>query len=258
LVLLAPPTSAVPRSFQNVTRDSSQHTGLVREMQRLRGAVYLDDGAVERRQLSDDGLHRTPEDQKSWHLLMLNPHGRVSSCAWYLLHENATSIQTLRARRCPLGQDPVSRPTFEAAVQTELDRARQQGLRYAEVGGWAVSKESRCTAEGLVLALAAYSLSRALGGALGMTTATVRHSSSTILRRLGGSHMQLNGQSIEPYYDPTYQCEMELLRFDSRTPSAKYVGLIDRIQARLANVPVFAAHTVLDVTRPSLEPSVAA
>jgi hypothetical protein len=33
---------------------------------------------------------------------------------------------------------------------------------------------------------------------------------------------------------------MELLRFDSRKPSAKYLPLIAGIQARLANVAVFA------------------
>jgi hypothetical protein len=241
LLLLAPPSASVPTFFRKVTADTKEHLRLVREMQRLRGSVYLDDGAVERAQLSDDGLHQTPEDKNSWHLLMRNPAGRVSSCAWYMEHQNAQSLRQLRARTCPLGRDVAHKETFQRAVQHELDRASAAGLKYAEVGGWAVAKESRCTAEGLVLALAAYSLGRAFGGALGLTTATVRHSSSTILRRLGGSLLQAGDESIPPYYDPHYQCDMELLRFDSRRPSAKYVGLIDRLQARLATVTVVAA-----------------
>lgn len=258
LLLLAPPTSEVPAFFTKVTADSSAHTRLVEEMQRLRGSVYLDDGAVERAQLSDDGLHQTPEDSRSWHLLMRNVQGRVSSCVWYMPHASALSLQQLRARKCPLGQDDVHSATFERAVQSELDRARDEGLQYAEVGGWAVARESRCTAEGLLLALAAYSLGRAFGGALGLTTATVRHSSSTILRRLGGSHLQAGDETVPSYFDPHYQCDMELLRFDTRRPSAKYAGLIGRIQARLATVSVVATTAASAISHTALEPLCAA
>jgi hypothetical protein len=209
-------------------------------MQHLRGAIYFEDGAVDRRQLSDDGLHRTPEDGHSWHLLMRGAGGHVSSCVWYLQHDRPPTIEQLRVRRCPLRHDPSSAALFEAAVQSELDRAAKERLMYAEVGGWAVVKGSRCTAEGLVLALAAYSLGRAFGGALGLTTATMRHASATILRRIGGKHLQHDGRNIPAYYDPYYRCEMELLRFDSRAPSAKFADLIDRIQALLARVPVVA------------------
>src|SRR4029434_5912216 len=130
-------------------------------------------------------------------------------------------------------------------------------------GGWAVAKESRCTSEGLLLALAAYSLGRLLGGALGMTTATVRHSSSTILRRIGGSQLEANGSVVPPYYDPKYKCEMELLRFDSRRPNAKFRGVIDLLRDKLANVLVVGSQSAVDAPAPyycpppALQPSVA-
>ena len=174
LILLAPSADSVGDGFRNVTFNRHRHAERVREMQRLRGKVYLEDGAIERRQLSTDGLHRTPEDERSWHLLMLGRDGRISACAWYLEHENTTSIRNLRVRNCPLAATESGRERLHAAVQSEIDRARQDGLSYAEVGGWAVSKQCRCTSEGLLLALAAYSLGRRLGGALGITTATVR------------------------------------------------------------------------------------
>ncbi len=244
LILLAPSAESVGDGFRNVTFDRHRHAERVREMQRLRGKVYLEDGAIERRQLSTDGLHRTPEDERSWHLLMLGRDSRISACAWYLEHENTTSIQNLRVRNCPLAATESGRERLHAAVKSEIDRARQDGLRYAEVGGWAVSKQCRCTSEGLLLALAAYSLGRRLGGALGITTATVRHSSSTILRRLGGSHLEVDGTVVPPYFDPKYNCEMELLRFDSRRPNAKYAGLIELLRDRLTNVAVFASDAV--------------
>ena len=87
LVLLAP-HSSVPNTFQNVETDSRQHGQFVREMQALRGRVYLQDGAIGRDQLSADGLHETAEDERSWHLLTLDKDRRVSGCAWYLEHES--------------------------------------------------------------------------------------------------------------------------------------------------------------------------
>jgi len=240
LVLLAPPDREIPSSFENVRRDSNKHQHLVKEMQRLRGSIYLQDGAVQRDQLSTDGLHRTPEDDRSWHLLMLNKDRQVSSCAWYMEHDETAAFEKLRVRNCPLARLEEWRDKLWLAVESELARARRHCLRYAEVGGWAVAKESRCTSEGLLLALAAYSLGRTLGGALGLTTATVRHSSSTILRRLGGSSLEVDGAAVPSYYDPKYRCEMELLRFDSRRPNAKYCGLIELLRAQLTNVAVIA------------------
>jgi hypothetical protein len=125
-------------------------------------------------------------------------------------------------------------------VEAELTRAREEYLKYAEVGGWAVAKESRCTSEGLLLALAGYSLGRICGGCLGLTTATVRHCSSSILRRLGGSPLEAGGKAVPSYYDPKYDCHMEILRFDSRKPNAKYADVIELLREKMANVKVIA------------------
>jgi hypothetical protein len=247
LVLLAPPHSEVPEHFRNVSYDMQRHQEMVMQIQQLRGSVYLQDGAVRRDQLSPDGLHRTPEDDHSWHLLMLNRHMDVSSCVWYLQHDEQADFESLRVRNCPLTRTLSWHERVGEAVRLDLQRARAERLRYAEVGGWAVARESRCTSEGLLLALAAYSLGRALGGALGLTTATVRHSSSTILRRIGGSHLEVEGVKVPPYYDPKYRCEMELLRFDSRRPNAKYASLIELLKDKLANVAVIAANVPLNV-----------
>jgi hypothetical protein len=263
LVLLAPPQTSVPRVFTSVDSDMRFHRALVREVQRMRGGIYLEDGAVQRHELSPAGLHETPEDLKSWHLVILSKQQRVSACVWYLEHEGATRMEHLRVRNCPLVHADAWRDTLRNAVESELSRARKYRLHYAEVGGWAVAKESRCTSEGLLLALAAYSLGRLLGGALGMTTATVRHSSSTILRRIGGSQLEANGSVVPPYYDPKYKCEMELLRFDSRRPNAKFRGVIDLLRDKLANVLVIGSQSAVDAPAPyycpppALQPSFA-
>lgn len=240
LVLLAPPHARLSSTFQNVTHDSTRRARLVHEMQKVRGAIYLHGGYVTTGELSADGLHQTAEDERSWHLLMLDGDGHVSSCAWYLEHETGSSVEELRVRHCPLARMDEWREKLYRAVELEMSRARQAGLRYAEVGGWAVSRARRCTSEGLVLALAAYGLCRVLGGALGITTANVTHASSSILRRLGGSYLEFDGTPMPAYFDPKYNTMIELLRFDSRQPNAKFVGLIDRLKGQLANVPIVA------------------
>jgi hypothetical protein len=245
LILLAPPSAtSVQDGFENVTFDSHRRDELIREMQQLRGSVYLEDGALARHELSQDGLHQTPEDDRSWLLLMVDPDHHVTGCIWYLDHPNTTSIQSLRVRNSPLAKMERWRDTLRVAVESEIARARRDALRYIEVGGWAVSKQCRCKAEGLLLALAGYSLGRHLGGALFITTATVRHSSSAILRRLGGSSLEVDGTAVPSYFDPKYNCEMELLRFDSRSPNAKYTGIVNLLRDKLRNAAVFASDPI--------------
>jgi hypothetical protein len=240
LVLLAPPTTRVPVGFDHIDVNPQRHAELLAEMQRLRGGIYFDDGALDRQHLSADGLHQTPEDEQSWHLLMLDSVGRIDACIWYMEHAPTVAVDRLRVKHCPLADEPIWRDTLLNAVEQDLAAAQRDGLGYAEVGGWAVAERNRCTSEGLVLALASYSLGRMLGGALGMTTATVRHCSSTILRRLGGSDLRADGRIVPSYYDPRYKCEMELLRFDSRQPSSKYASFVDLLKDKLAEVLVIA------------------
>jgi hypothetical protein len=243
LVLVAPSQATLPEVFKAVTVDTDRHAEFVRQMQAVRGAIYLQGGYVKRQQLSS-GLHRTPEDERSWHLLMTDGNGQVSSCLWVLAHRNTTNVQHLRVRNCPLAHGEWHDRLF-GAVESEIARARREGLRYVEAGGWAVSASRRCTSEGLLLPLAGYSLCRILGGALGITTANVTHSSSSILQRLGFSHLEFNGTAMPAYFDPRYNTMIELLRWDSRRPSAKFVGLIELLRQKLAHVPVFAMSHVM-------------
>jgi len=238
LVLVAPPQASFDDAFKNVSNDSAENTRLIHEMQTLRGAIYLDEGNVKRRELTADGRHVTAEDDKSWHLLMTDEAGHVRSCALYILHEDASSIQDLRLRHCPLVKRAASRTQVKVAVESEIDRARRANLRFAELGGWAISKERRGTPEGLMMALATYGLSRMLGGALGITTANVAHSCSSILRRLGGAYLEFEGAPIASYFDPRYNTEIDLLKFDSRAPSPKYAELIELVMGKLAKVSV--------------------
>ena len=243
-LLLLAPAGEIPEFFQNVSTDEDQHNRLVREMQALRGRVYLADGAVDKTQLSRDGRHQTAEDEKSWHLLTLDERQRVTGCAWYLQHDDEVKPHHLRVRHCPLALMATWRDKLWKSIESEIARAGRECLKYAEVGGWAVSERSRCTSEGLLLALAGYSLGGICGGCLGLTTATVRHCSASILRRLGGAPLTVDGTTVPTYYDPRYKCDMEILRFDSRRPNTKYASLVEALREKMANVRVIALPSV--------------
>jgi hypothetical protein len=238
LVLVAPLHVTRFDAFSKVTADTAHNRRLVEEMQRLRGSIYLNEGNLKAHELTSDGRHRTPEDDLSWHLLMTDQAGRIRSCALYLEHENVSTIEDLRLKNCPLVKRADSRDKVKFAVEAEIARATAEGLRFAEVGGWAISKERRGSPEGLMIALATYGLSRMLGGAIGITTANVAHSCSSILRRFGGAYLEFEGKPIPSYFDPKYNTEIDLLRFDSRHPSPRYAELIDSVMNVLANVSV--------------------
>jgi hypothetical protein len=243
IVLVAPSSESVSDFFDNVQIDARLHNDFIGDIQRFRGGIYLEDGAVQRHQLTPDGRHETPEDDNAWHMLLLDKQQKLTACALYNEHQNTVEPTDLRVRHCPLATQSEWSSTLWKAISDEITRARREHLEYAELGGWAVAPESRRTSGPLTMALAVYGFSRRHGGALGMTTATFRHCSAVILQRLGGSRFEVDGTVLPPYYDPRYSCMMEMLRFDSRRPNPKYVSLIDQLRDRLAQVLV--------ITRPA-------
>ena len=207
----------------------------------MRGRVYLDDGAIGRHQLGKDSRHRSTADYSSWHLLTLDEQGHVSGCVRYREHQNTVSFHELGLRDCAMAECRHWGAKLKGAVEHDLAVARRLAISFVEVGGWALAKERRCTGEALRTALATYALAQTLGGCVGIATATVRHRSSSILRRIGGKSLEINGESLPAYYDPQYNCDMEVVRFTSDTPNHKYRRWLDHICASLLEVPVLSS-----------------
>jgi hypothetical protein len=241
LMLLAPASDAVPSTFQDVDVDPRQHEHLLSQVQRLRGHVYCEDGAITPAQLTADGRHVQEADQFSWHVVSVQPDGEVTGCARYRPHAPKVAPEELGVWRSALARDPAWRSSFRQAVVHEIDLAWARGLSYVEVGGWAVARQWRGSLHAFETALSTYALASGLGGCIGITTATVRHCSARILRKLGGRSLELAGLPLPSYFDPQYGCEMELLRFDSSEPNGRYTAHINHMAARLLNVPVVTA-----------------
>jgi hypothetical protein len=243
-VILAPPGAKIPQTFSNVDVDANRHQQLLSGMQKLRGNIYLKDGAIEKHHLSSDGRHVLGADDNSWHLLSVRGDSDVCGCARYLEYRDSVSFSQLCIVRSALAQCDKWGKHLKSAVEKEIRSARQQGLAYAECGGWALAEDLRCTKEAVRTALSTYALADILGGCLGVSTVTMRHCSASILQRIGGRLFESAGTELPSYYDPQYKCEMAMLRFDSREPNPKYRTWIDEIRTQLISVPVICKKQV--------------
>lgn len=242
LQLLAPRTSDHASRFNSCQIDEPQYNSLLREAQRLRGRVYLEDGAVTPREVSRDGRLVHAHDERSWQLLVMNWEGRVAGCARYIPHKDCVSFSELGIAKSALACSRHWGARLRQAVESQRARARSCGRTFAEVGGWALEEELRHSTAALEMFMNVCALAKQFGGAVAITTATIRHHSSSILRRLGGSTLVgEDGVELPPYYDPQYRCEMEVLQFDTDFPNPRYMDRIEECRQHLPNVPAIYA-----------------
>jgi hypothetical protein len=240
-VLLAPEDELPESASGDITCSAQTYSQFLSELQRLRGRIYLADGAVDRNQLDESDRHVQPADRKSWHLLTLGSFGRLLGCTRIRRHSIHASWGQLGVRDAPIAQSNEWGFRFRASVGAEIAAARRAGLSYVEVGGWALAKEIRNTTMALRTVLATYAWSQLRGGALGITTATYRNDSAGILRRLGGQPLMWDGAELPSYYDSRYGCEMEVLRFDSREPNLRYQAILDEVREQIATAPIICS-----------------
>jgi hypothetical protein len=265
LVLLPPSRQSAAGAFRNIALNTRWHDDLLAGVQRFRGSIYSADGAIGKEDLTSDGRHKSPADDHSWHVLSLNRDGRICACLRYLDERHARRFDDLFVRHAAVSRTPAG-TRFRAAVEDEMARARQMRMGFGEVGGWAVAEDYRGTFEPLRIILATYGLLEVLGGCLGVATATFRHSSASILRRIGLTSLVSSGEELPPYFDPHYNCQMEMLRFDSRIPNPRYSDRVSAFAHELTSTTVVcresirtvledALHTFdLPVAAPSLQP----
>jgi hypothetical protein len=258
LMLLAPSESLVPASLPAVDVNPERHAEILAQLQRLRGSVYLHDGAITAAQLTSDGRHVLGIDSVSWHVVSVQPDGRVTGCARYRPYGNSAQPEHLTAWRSALANDRTWRGTLHMALEAEISLARKRHIDYVELGGWAITEDMRFTMEAMNIALSTYALAQSIGGCIGLTTATVRNCSSRILRKIGGRSLGLPGCPLPSYFDAHYGCEMELLRFDSHAPNPKYQTRIDDILSGFCELPVVCARAAMGlvsaIERPAFAP----
>ena len=241
IILLAPALSAVPRRFADAIVSPADHAQLLGSMQRLRGQIYLEDGAIRNDQLTSDGRHEQAADHESWHLLAVGADGVVQGCARYRGYAEPVLFEKLGVARSAMAICDKWGTRLRRGIEADIATAHSRGISYVEVGGWALTQDLRCSTEALRIALAAWALARVLGGCIGVTTATRRHCSASILRKIGGQSLQVDNQELPHYFDPAYGCEMEILRFDSDAPNPRFEAWVEQWVRHLSTVPVLCA-----------------
>ncbi|HWB86063.1 MAG TPA: hypothetical protein VG675_18110 [Bryobacteraceae bacterium] len=237
-ILLPPAKMRVPSVFRYVEVNQRLYSGLLAEIQRFRGQIYLADGALTRGELTEDGRHAPVIDDRSWHVATLDKDGKVTACLRFLEETPARHFDDLWVRHAAIANCSTWGKRVRESIEQELIRARQQRLTFGEVGGWAIAPDRRWTGDAVKIILATYGLLQLLGGCTGVATATARHASASVLRRIGLAPFRLDGVELEPYYDPQYGCLMELLQFDSRYPNPRYSDWVSAFVAHLATAPV--------------------
>ncbi len=240
MVLLAPSGVDGSSFFDKVHVDSTHYETLLAELQRLRGQTYLQDGAIESHHLTGD-RHQLDTDKKSWHVLVLDQDDRVSGCMRCQPYPQHSEFSQVGVSKSALASCNQWGERFQGAVEAELELSRRLERSYAEVGGWALLENIRGTMEALRLVLAAYALAEALGGWVVISTATRRHGSASILKRIGGRPLEYQSSEVPSYIDPNYRCEMEVLRFYSWAPNPRFREWINEIKMQLKQTLVLAS-----------------
>jgi len=232
IVILAQDVDGLP--FQNVISDRIRHRSLLSSAQRLRGRAYLKDSAIQPWDLSRRGFYVQPADNASWHVLMVDNHDQVTGCVRYRKHHRNVVFPELELARAAAANSYKYSDLVRDAVQVQIRTAMERRLDYVELGGWAISEAMRFNGDAVRMVLTVYALAQLSGGALAVTTATRRHNSASILKRMGGRRLTANGSELPPYFHPKYGCEMELLGFDSTAPNPHFQELIDEYRVEFS------------------------
>jgi hypothetical protein len=221
-------------------------------MQKFRGGAYLSDGAIHAFELDSVGRHVQASDPLSWHFVNVNERNRVLSCARFRACRMGIPYKELGVSKSALARHPSWGMALRRSVQSKIAAGITEGYMVAETGGWAVANELRGTREALKVVLSMYALGACFGRTIALCTATTRHGSSSILRRIGAESLEWMGTPLPPYYDPAYSCDMEILVFDSAKVDAKYHELAEECRRLLVAQPVVCATAESDLESKSL------
>src|SRR5580704_370825 len=121
IVLLAPASYEAGPFHHRVDRTS--YDRLLANAQRLRGKIYVRDGAISPALLTDDGRHRQEADRESWHLLIVNEDSSVKGCVRYCVHSNNFVFSDLEVSRSSVFVSKSMEPTVRRAIQRDIDQA---------------------------------------------------------------------------------------------------------------------------------------
>ena len=220
------------------------HHRRLEQIQRLRGRVYVEDGALHPSLLDTDGKHLTAFDHDHWHILVTDEQDEVCACFLLIRYPEDARFEDLKLYELIDRMSPALRPIYEASVRAFMSEASGQNLGFGEVAAWAVRGDVRNRPSSLMFSFAAWALYQLLGESLVVGAPTTRHNAATILRRIGGFPLRFSGFPLQRFYDDRYGCDMEIIGFNSCEPLLKYSPIIleirDHMETLIKCSPRFA------------------
>jgi hypothetical protein len=220
----------------------ADHRAAISDVQRFRGRVYIADGALPPSALDEEDRHYQEFDFENYHLCLRDTEQQLRGCFRLRLHEPTVEIRDLALHEV-IERMPSRLGTLcHGALASLFALSQKEQVGIGEVGGWAVDQELRHRRASILLPFAAWSLYEIIGHAIVLATATNRHHSSTILKRIGGFTLMRREGPLPCFMDDFYNCGMELLGFDSRKPHPKYEEIVadlkDFLLTKVYTLPV--------------------
>ena len=148
LVLLAPRFDQIDDRLTEGSANPDRYEDLLTKLQRFRGSMYLQDGALRQSELEPDGRHSVDADYSGWHVVAVDNQDHVCGCSRYKIYPSGIHFSELAVGRSALAHSSIWRSDLFTAVQNERELAHKKGVKFVEVGGWAISAELRRTTGG--------------------------------------------------------------------------------------------------------------
>jgi hypothetical protein len=187
---------------------------LRKDIQKLRGRVYIQDGAISADELDEAGRHLFCGENTRWYVAVVEMNsGTLLAANGYSAHfQPAKALHGTHVRhileRAPVEQAQALIREYESVVKNCL----QLGHGFGEGAGWIASPGIQALNSGILAALAGPALFNCIGVRVSMCVATQRHSANAILKRIGMRPL-LGDVTSSVFDDPTYGCRMEALAF---------------------------------------------
>ncbi|MEZ4698616.1 MAG: GNAT family N-acyltransferase, partial [Rhodothermales bacterium] len=203
LVVVPPSRTSDGRYVEASCPLDIEHRAVIDQVQRFRGRIYVDDGALPPDALDRFGRHYSDFDDSCHHLLVVDDQDAVEGCVRIRFYRNAPQPEDLHLWKSVADAPQTfaadgSPATFRRdVISAHIDRAFDQRGSLIEIGGFAVDERIRRSGKAIVLAAGCWSITRALVPSLGVALVTSRHGFNRILKRLGGFELGCGNGDVD-------------------------------------------------------------
>lgn len=228
---ILPPKDHCAACGRKCIYNSEDYDARLARIRRLRGKVFLADGAVTQEHLDESGSYHTSLDHRAWHIYLAGNDGEVPACCTLMLHRNVVEVQELRISEllCHIQDD--RRGLYESAIQSLIREAARLNVGFGEAAAWAIDQKFRNHCASMMMIIASWPLYQTLGNAIIIGAPTSRHHTSSIEKRMGGFPLALQGSPLGPFHDAPHGCDMEFVWFDSQRPLSRFAQIISEMRS---------------------------